>query len=44
MPKRGDLSKELGPHSDECETVTSALPAEQIGQHSPRLSQHMKQF
>lgn len=44
IPKRGDLSKELGPNSDECETVMSALPAEQIGQHSPRLSQYIKQF
>lgn len=44
MPKRGDLSKELGPNADECETVMSALPAEQIRQHSQGLSQHMKQF
>lgn len=34
-PKRDDLPKELGPNSDECETVMSALPAEQIKQHSP---------
>lgn len=34
-PKRGDLPKELGPNSDECEAVMSALPAEQIEQHSP---------
>lgn len=34
-PKRDDLPKELGPNSDECETIMSALPAEQIKQHSP---------
>lgn len=37
IPKRCDLSKELGPNSDKCEIVMSALPAEQNRQHGPRL-------